>query len=73
MLSFPKILLTAAVIAAVWFVGRWLNRRADGLVGKGKQKQAQSGPVELAKCTNCETYVGPDSAPCEREDCPQRT
>jgi len=71
-LSLPKILLIVAVIAAVWYVGRLLTRRADALRRKPERKQARSGPVELTKCAKCETYVGPDSGPCERPDCPQR-
>jgi hypothetical protein len=72
-LSLQKILLTAAIVAAVWLVGRMLTRRAGPLTRKPSPEPPKSGPVDLAKCAVCDTYVGRNSSPCERPDCPQRT
>lgn len=79
MLSLPKILLTLAIIAVVFYFGRGLTRRADSMMRKPGAKPdappdrgAPTQAVELSKCPRCGTYVGPDSPPCERPDCPQR-
>lgn len=74
MLSLPKILLTAAVIAAVIYGIRLLNRR--GVQGKKPQqrekKEAASqdaSPVELERCAQCGVYVS-EQAGCGKEGCP---
>ncbi len=76
MLSFPKILLTIAVIAAVFLVGKAISRRSKVMVRKGTGKSDRKGrrdeSVDLSKCSLCDTFVGPDSLACERQDCPQR-
>lgn len=72
MLSLSKLLLTVAIIVAVFWIGRSLTRRADSLMRKPPEQKKKPEAVELAKCSVCDTYVGPDSPPCEREDCPQR-
>jgi hypothetical protein len=69
-LSLSKLLLLAAVVAAVWFVVRALARRAGTPAKTGKR--AAGGAVELAKCPRCDIYIGRDSQPCPRADCPQR-
>lgn len=73
MLSLQQILLTAAVVAVVWFVGRMMTRRSGSPTHKRPPQRQDSGPVELTKCAVCDTYVGRDSSPCERPDCPQRS
>lgn len=72
MLSLPKLLLTVAIIALVFYFGRSLSRRADSLMRKPPEEKKKPDAVELAQCSVCGTYVGPDSPACEREDCPQR-
>jgi hypothetical protein len=70
-LSFSKILLTVGVVLLVWVVGRALTRRLAPRPAP-PSPAARGSSVELAKCALCETYVGRDSAPCDRADCPQR-
>ena len=77
-LSLSKILLTAAIILAVFYVSKLVRRRGDALVdrankkAKPKAEAAARKSVELAKCSACEVFVNADSDPCERADCPQR-
>jgi|ETNmetMinimDraft_2_1059921.scaffolds.fasta_scaffold220508_2 hypothetical protein len=74
MLSLPKILLTIAIIVVVIYGAKLLRRRGDNLVRKSERKAAakaeKRGSVELDKCPVCEIFVGTDSRPCERPDCP---
>ena len=77
MLSLPKILLTLLVIVVVIYGAKLLTRRGDNLVEKSKRKAAakaeKTASVELAECSVCDIFVGADSEPCERADCPQRS
>ena len=76
MLSLSKILLTIAIIVAVFYFGRLLTRRADSLMRKPddelarRKKRKKNESVELAKCPRCDIFIGPDSTPCDRPDCP---
>ena len=75
-LSLSKIALTAAVIFAVWYGLKYLNR----LTGLAKQsgKSGESDEVSLTvenllQCAVCGTYVAATSAPsCDCEGCPHR-
>jgi hypothetical protein len=77
MLSLPKILLTLLVIVVVIYGAKLLTRRGDNLVEKSKRKAAakaeKAASVALDRCPVCDIFVGADSAPCERADCPQRS
>jgi len=65
--SLPKLLFTAAVIAAVWYGFKWLNRRqqveserAKGDLGgsKGTAKRKAAPDVEeMVACPDCGAYV----------------
>ena len=74
-LSIGKILLLAAVIAAVWFGYRWWQRvqkvmRDEGATLARERAQAPSGE-DMVKCPTCETYLSPKAArACGREGCP---
>ncbi len=79
LISLPKILLTAAVIFAVWYgFHRFSKRQApDGKARPRKEEMQESRYAEvtdaedMAKCPICGTYV-PLDAPrsCGRTDCP---
>lgn len=77
--SLTKLLLTAFIIAAVWYGYRWLGRldkaRRRELGKSGAAEGHGAGPVERAEeteqCQVCGTYVARDGArTCERDDCP---
>lgn len=70
MLSASKILLIVAVVGVVVAASRFLRGN------RGKTQPAKTEPgrepdaVDLKKCRVCDRYVAADSAPCERDDCP---
>jgi hypothetical protein len=73
MLSLPKILLLAVIVAAVVFGTRLLRGRAkaDGGNGGESEKSARSGDaVTMSACPVCGDYVDPSSRGCGRGDCP---
>ena len=75
-LSISKILLTAAVIFAVWYgfkyLGRLIGPSQVSKVDRGQSSDADA-VEDLQKCAVCGTYVAHDSAAsCDRNDCPQR-
>ncbi len=68
-LSLSKILLTAAVILAVWYGFKYVGR-----LGRPSSRSAASATVEdLRKCEVCGTFVAAGAAPaCNRDDCLHR-
>ncbi len=75
--SFNKLLLTTAIILAIWYGFKWVGRldrarnnkalKDDGGGPESRTAQAES----LVKCAVCGTYVSPGgAASCGREDCP---
>lgn len=75
-LSISKILLTAAVIFAVWY-GFKHFARLSGSSGSPTVKpgEGEETPAveDLQKCTVCGTYVARDTAvTCDRADCPHK-
>ena len=78
-LSFPKILLLAAVIAIVWFGFRWLQRleKEGRLAWPGAARRPPPGPSprlsaqDMTACAVCGTFVAIGSVTsCGRSDCP---
>lgn len=73
--SFAKLLLVAAVIAAVWYGYRWWQRvqkvtrdEADVLA---RQRARATDGEDMVKCPSCETYLSPRAArSCGRVGCP---
>ena len=85
--SIQKLIVLAAVIAAVWygfkFVGRLEQSRKDAAKAAAKPasgaaktaKTAGPGDAEdMVSCPVCGDYVAAVGAgPCDRADCPHRT
>lgn len=78
--SFAKLLLLLIVGAVVWFGWRWLRiREMEQQIAMERMRQGGTAKAALkaeaetmAPCRVCKAYVSPDSAPCDRPDCPQR-
>lgn len=66
MLSFSKILLLIAVIAAVFFIARWLRAAPR----KPVARRAAGNALDLRKCGVCGVYVGEADGACGRPNCP---
>ncbi len=82
-LSLGKFLLLAAIIAAVWYGFKYMNRveavrrstrQAAGQVAERQRAQQRSRTIEaedLVKCPACGSYVAARGAThCGRGDCP---
>lgn len=85
-ISFAKILLVAAVIAAVWFGFKYFSRSAEQ--GEAEDKRAKKSrdkaappPApgggtqaveDMVRCAVCGAFQARNAAPCERRDCPAR-
>ena len=75
--SIQKLVVLAAILAAVWYGFKWVKRldqtRKDEArlrnTGKGR---AGGGPVdEMVQCPVCDTYVASGATKsCGRPDCP---
>jgi uncharacterized protein len=74
-ISFWKILLLVAVVAAVWFGFRWFQRweqerRAAGERTPGRLGGSSAPAEELQLCRVCGAYVAAGAPRCGRRDCP---
>ena len=76
MLSIPKLIALAAILFAIWYGLRWLQRlgriaaRVDETRRAQMQAAAPAKTEELTACPVCGTYVSPRSPSCGRPDCP---
>jgi hypothetical protein len=86
MLSLPKLLLLAVVVALVWFGWRWVARIQT--IGRARTEARRAGAAptgspaspraatstdaeDMEKCPECGAYVAPRSAiSCGRSACP---
>jgi hypothetical protein len=72
--SLPKLIVLAAIIAAVWYGFKWVGRynqvqqaKADDLIRKNAEKSA----ADMTPCPKCGTYVLTGEATnCGRVGCP---
>ena len=74
-LSFGKILLIAAVAAAVWYGIKYLTRpeKKDAAAKAAPKPGNKAAAVEdMVRCAVCGAYQARNAAPCERADCPAR-
>jgi hypothetical protein len=69
--SIGKLLLLAAIAAAVWFLWRRIGRRPPGPAASVRRSAASSAPEAMQKCPRCGVYMAPSAGRCEREDCPR--
>ncbi len=72
--SLQKLLVLAAIIAAVWYgfklIGRLDRARKTRLETAGKSA-APAGVEDMERCAACDTFVAArDAASCGRDDCP---
>jgi hypothetical protein len=74
--SFTKIIVLAAIVAAVWygfkFVSRLEQRRKEELAESRKAEPADMKDVgEMIKCPKCDAFVAANGAMnCGRSKCP---
>lgn len=71
--SLPKLVFLAAVIAAVWYGFRWLERRKRGVprVRTRTEPDAKIGVEDTVQCRQCGAFVVAKGASnCGRADCP---
>lgn len=85
-ISFAKILLVAAVIAAVWYGFKYLSRGDAADAGEDKRAKKSRdktapppGPggdapavEDMVRCAVCGAFQARNAGPCERRDCPAR-
>jgi len=72
--SIGKILLTAAVIAAVWFVAKSIggrNRMAAKKAAATPEPTPDDQVEDLLACPICGAYGKAGAAACDRADCPR--
>jgi hypothetical protein len=73
--SFSKLALVVAVIIALWYALRWLNRAPTHLMRRRPAPSppgpAQAAIEDLVACHTCGTYVAAGARACGRPGCPQ--
>ncbi|MDE0061120.1 MAG: hypothetical protein OXI22_20655 [Defluviicoccus sp.] len=72
--SLSKLVVLAALIAAVWYGLRWVQRRQQ-MQGDAERDRVEGGQAsssqDLVACTRCGVFVSADAKPsCDRADCP---
>lgn len=68
--SLPKLLVLAAIIAAVWYGFKFLGRLEAKRKAELKSAKKGGGAQNMVLCPVCETYVAAGAASCGRDDCP---
>ena len=70
--SLAKLLVLAAIIAAVWYGFKIIGRRNQGpKVAEDKPATGRISAEDTVQCARCGTYVVPGAATsCGRADCP---
>ena len=70
--SLPKLIVLAAIIAAVWYGFKIFARGRTVAAGSQKKTgQAKAdGSLEMKPCEVCGDYVAAGASSCGRDDCP---
>ena len=71
--SIFKLLALVAILAAVWYGFKWLERagRAPGRRRRVKRRRAAKAVEDMVECPHCSTYVAAAGArSCDRDGCP---
>jgi hypothetical protein len=76
MISFPKLIVIALVIFAVWYAVRWLNRppappRARQAPPRSPGAQQRVEAEDLVACPTCGAYVAQSARSCGKAACPR--
>jgi hypothetical protein len=77
MISFPKLVVIALVIFAVWYAVRWLNRppapprRARRQPAAEPQTARRVEAEDLVACPACGAYVSESARSCGKPACPR--
>ncbi len=71
--SIPKLIVLAAIIAAVWYGFKWVGRyqKLQRVKEKARQREDRIDAAEMVACAVCGTFVvEAEAADCGRDDCP---
>ncbi len=68
--SLPKLLVLAAIIAAVWYGFKFLGRLEAKRKAELKAAEKGGKTQNMTLCPVCDTYVAAGAASCDRADCP---
>lgn len=67
--SLAKLLVLAAIVAAVWYGFKWVTRMQR--IREAEKKEPKVTAEELVRCPKCDAYVAAKGASdCGRPDCP---
>jgi len=73
MITLPKLLFFAVLVALAWYASRWLNKPAEKVV---RRRPAPSGAPQaaiedLVACPRCGSYMVANARNCGKAGCPQ--
>jgi uncharacterized protein len=69
--SLVKLLVLAAIVAAVWYGFKWVGRYQQVQRAKTAEEKSRIEGEDMVACSRCGTYIVPDRAKaCGRADCP---
>jgi uncharacterized protein len=71
--SLPKLIVLAAIIAAVWYGFKFLGRleaKRKAEIKAGKKAGGSGEAQNMILCPVCDIYVAAGAASCDRGDCP---
>lgn len=72
--SLPKLLVLAAIIAAVWYGFKWVGRYSQVQKAKAREqvrKNAADAANDMIPCPKCGVYVpAGEATKCDRDECP---
>ena len=67
--SITKLLVLAAIIAAVWYGFKWVTRMRD--IRDAAEAEREVTAEEMVRCPKCDAYVvAKGASDCGRDGCP---